>query len=106
MPDPLPDPLRPVPCPLIPDDPFARRVRALVAQEAKRPIEAVVDEATLEGLGLDSLDAWNLALAVEDELALADAIEPPADRAAQSLTVAEVIALARQGRRPAEGEKA
>jgi acyl carrier protein len=43
-----------------------QRVRAILAEQAGRPAEEVHDEASLSGLGLDSLDTVELSMEVED----------------------------------------
>lgn len=47
-----------------------QRVRALLAEQAAKPVAEISDEDTLEGLNLDSLDIVDLSIAVENEFGL------------------------------------
>ena len=62
------------------------RVRKVLAQTPRVPIETVTPSTTFEQLGMDSLDATNLLFALEDEfnISIAD------DAAKQFRSVQEV----------------
>lgn len=48
-----------------------QRVRAILAEQAGRPVEEVHDEDTLKGLDLDSLDSIDLSIEIEVEFEFA-----------------------------------
>ena len=68
----------------------ANEIKELMAARLGLPVEKIVPEATLaEDLGLDSLDAVELAIAVERRFN----IDVPEDELTKLKTVADMVAL-------------
>jgi acyl carrier protein len=83
----------------------ANEIKELMAARLGLPAEKIVPEASLvEDLGLDSLDAVELAIAVERRFN----IDVPEEELTKLKTVADMVALveARRGRGPAVGRVA
>lgn len=65
------------------------RVRAIITDHLGVDAEKVTDDATFEGLGADSLDGLELAMALEDEFKIViDDVE-----IADAATVGQMLAL-------------
>lgn len=67
-----------------------QRVRAILAEQAGRPVEEVHDEDTLSGLGLDSLDTVEISIEAEDQFGF-QMTDAESDAFWELKTVADVI---------------
>lgn len=67
-----------------------QRVRAMLAEQAGRPVEEIHDEDLLTGHGLDSLDTVELSMEVEDQFGFR-MTEAEEDAFWELKTVADVI---------------
>jgi acyl carrier protein len=67
-----------------------QRVRAMLAEQAGRPVEEVHDEEALSGMGLDSLDTVELSTEIEDQFKFT-MTEAEEDAFWELKTVADVV---------------
>jgi len=67
-----------------------QRVRAILAEQAGRPVDEVHDEDALSGLGLDSLDTVEISIEAEDQFGF-QMTDEESDAFWELKTVADVV---------------
>jgi acyl carrier protein len=66
---------------------ISERVRRVVAETQKLPVDRVEEKSTFRELGIDSLDGLNILFALEEEFA----VEVPDDAAREFASVREAV---------------